>query len=193
MVNHGIATGGLFLLVGMIYDRRHTRAIKDFQGIARKVPIFTLFFMITVLASVGLPGLNGFVGEFMVLMGSFESDLVSNVWAVLAASGVIVAAVYLLWMFRRVMFGQLDKEENKALIDLNGREIAVMIPLVVLMFYMGFNSGPYLKEIDRGSANALKAVHQEALTNPKFGYLLDDMDEKTTVYLEPEVTTEEKE
>lgn len=193
MVAHGIATGALFLLVGMIYDRRHTRAIKDFQGIARKVPIFTLFFMITVLASVGLPGLNGFVGEFMVLMGSFYSDLVSNVWAVIAASGVIVAAVYLLWMFRRVMFGALDKDENKALIDLNGREIAVLVPLVVLMFYMGFNSGPYLREIDRGAANILQPVLEEAARNPEYSYLLDDKDEKTTVSLNHELEGKEVE
>jgi len=186
MVSHGIATGALFLLVGMIYDRRHTRAIKDFQGIARRIPIFTLFFMITVLASVGLPGLNGFVGEFMVLMGSFYSDLVSNTWAILAASGVIVAAVYLLWMFRRVMFGALDKDENKALIDLNGREIAVLIPLVFLMFWMGFNSGPYLREIDQSAANILQPVMREAANNPQYGHLIpkDDRNDVAVLKLE---------
>lgn len=156
MVNHGIATGALFLIVGMIYDRRHTRMIKDFQGIARKVPIFTLFFMITVLASVGLPGLNGFVGEFLVLMGSFDSGVVSNIWPILAATGVIIAAVYLLWMFRRVMFGKLDKEENQKLVDLNGREILVLTPLVILMFWLGFNSGPWLEEIGASSKNILR-------------------------------------
>lgn len=163
MVNHGIATGALFLLVGMIYDRRHTRMIKDFQGIARKVPIFTLFFMITVLASVGLPGLNGFVGEFMVLMGSFYSEVVSNTWAVLAASGVIIAAVYLLWMFRRVMFGELDKEENKNLTDLNRREVVVLMPLVILMFWLGFNAGPFLRQIDSSAKNILAPVKRAAL------------------------------
>jgi len=161
MVNHGIATGGLFLLVGMIYDRRHTRMIADFGGLARQMPIFTLFFIITILASVGLPGLNGFIGEFMVLIGSFGSFVVSSFWAVLATTGVIIAAVYLLWMFRRVMFGPLDKEENKALIDLNGREIAVMIPLVILMFWLGFNSKPILKEIDNGSKIVLEQVRQD--------------------------------
>ena len=162
MVNHGVATGALFLLVGMIYDRRHTRMIKDFQGIAKQAPIFTLFFMITVLASVGLPGLNGFVGEFMVLMGSFYSDIVGNIWAVLAATGVIVAAVYLLWMFRRVMFGALDKEENKALTDLNGLEIGVLMPLVILMFWMGFNAGPFLEEINAGSKVILEPIQKAA-------------------------------
>ncbi|MBK9449114.1 MAG: NADH-quinone oxidoreductase subunit M [Bacteroidetes bacterium] len=158
MVSHGITTGALFLMVGMIYDRRHTRMIADFQGLARQIPIFTLFFMITVLASVGLPGLNGFVGEFMILAGSFASNLVSDWWAVIAASGVIVAAVYLLWMFRRVMFGALDKEENRKVTDLTRNEIWVMIPLVLLMFYMGFNAGPFLKQIDNSSVVILKHI-----------------------------------
>ena len=105
MVSHGIATGGLFLLVGMIYDRRHTRAIADYQGIAKAMPRYTFIFLITVMASVGLPGLNGFVGEFMILIGSFNSEIFSNVFPILAATGVVIAAVYLLWMFRRVMFG----------------------------------------------------------------------------------------
>ena len=167
MVNHGITTGALFLIVGMIYDRRHTRAIADFQGLAKRVPIFTLFFMITVLASVGLPGLNGFVGEFMILMGAFASNIVSGWWAVFAASGVIVAAVYLLWMFRRVMFGALDKEENQKLTDLTRNEIFVMVPLVLLMFYLGFNSGPFLKQINGSSAVILKGIPGVAPTvNP---------------------------
>jgi NADH-quinone oxidoreductase subunit M len=158
MVNHGITTPGLFLLVGMIYDRRHTRMIADFGGLARQLPVFTLFFIITVLASVGLPGLNGFVGEFMVLVGSFDSQVVSGWWAVFAASGVIVAAVYLLWMFRRVMFGALDKEENKKLIDLDRREVLVMVPLVILMFWMGFNSGPFIEKIDKSSKVILRQM-----------------------------------
>lgn len=158
MVNHGITTGALFLIVGMVYDRRHTRAIADFQGLAKRVPIFTLFFMITVLASVGLPGLNGFVGEFMILMGGFASNIVSGWWAVFAASGVIVAAVYLLWMFRRVMFGALDKEENQKLTDLNRNEIFVLVPLVLMMFWLGFNSGPVLKQIDKSAALVLKGI-----------------------------------
>ena len=158
MVNHGITTGALFLIVGMIYARRHTRMIADYQGLAKQIPIFTLFFMITVLASVGLPGLNGFVGEFLVLMGAYSSHVVGGIWAVIAASGVIVAAVYLLWMFRRVMFGALDKEENKKVVDLNRNEILVLIPLVLLMFYLGFNSGPFLKQIDASSVRILENI-----------------------------------
>ncbi|MEM6630527.1 MAG: NADH-quinone oxidoreductase subunit M [Bacteroidota bacterium] len=161
MVNHGIATGALFLVVGMIYDRRHTRMISDFQGLAKRVPIFTLVFMITVMASVGLPGLNGFVGEFLVLMGSFKSTVISQAFAIFAASGVIIAAVYLLWMFRRVMFGELDKEENRNLIDLNGREVAVMLPLIILMFWMGFYATPFLKQISSSSDKVVAFVLEE--------------------------------
>lgn len=157
MINHGIATGGLFLLVGMIYDRRHTREIKDFQGIARQLPTFTFIFMITVMASVGLPGLNGFVGEFLVLMGSFKSGVISQAFPIFAATGVIIAAVYLLWMFRRVMFGALDKEENRQLTDLKPREVLVMMPLVILMFWMGLYAAPFLKQI---SFSADKVVEQ---------------------------------
>jgi NADH-quinone oxidoreductase subunit M len=163
MVNHGITTGALFLMVGMIYDRRHTRMIADFQGLARRVPVFTLFFMITVLASVGLPGLNGFVGELMVLVGAFDSAIIGDVWAVLAASGVIVAAVYLLWMFRRVMFGALDKEENKVLKDLDRREVLVMVPLVLLMFWMGFNAAPFTSKIDVSSKQLLDGMKNPAI------------------------------
>lgn len=169
MVNHGITTGALFFLVGMIYDRRHTRYIADFQGLAKQIPLFTMFFMITVLASVGLPGLNGFVGEFMVLMGSFASNIVSDWWAVFATLGVIVAAVYLLWMFRRVMFGELDKEENKKLIDLDRREVTVLVPLVLLMFWLGFNSTPFLKQIDPSSQAILRSME-----NPKINAYMSD-------------------
>ncbi|MEO1449424.1 MAG: NADH-quinone oxidoreductase subunit M, partial [Bacteroidota bacterium] len=158
MVNHGIATGGLFLLVGMIYDRRHTREIKDFQGIAKQMPRFAFLFLITVMASVGLPGLNGFVGEFMVLIGSYQSEIIAGVFPILAATGVVIAAVYLLWMFRRVMYGQLDKEENRQLVDLNLREIAVMVPLVALMFVMGLYAKPFLKQISPSAKRLVNEV-----------------------------------
>ncbi|XWN35964.1 MAG: NADH-quinone oxidoreductase subunit M [Balneola sp.] len=146
MVNHGLSTGALFLIVGMIYDRRHTRMIKDFGGIAKKMPIFTVMFMIATLASIGLPGLNGFVGEFLILNGSFFSELYDNkVFAILAASGVILAAVYMLWMFQRVMFGPLENEENKKLVDLNAREIGLLVPLVIFMFWIGIHPVNFTK------------------------------------------------
>ncbi len=161
MVSHGIATGGLFLLVGMIYDRRHTRAIKDFQGIAKVMPRFTFLFMITMMASVGLPGLNGFVGEFLILMGSFKSVYIGHVFAIFAATGVVIAAVYLLWMFRRVMFGELDKDENRQLSDLNLREVGVMMPLILLMFWMGLYATPFLKQIGHSSDKIVQVIQQD--------------------------------
>ncbi len=146
MVNHGLSTGALFLIVGMIYDRRHTRMIKDFGGIAKRMPIFTVMFMIATLASIGLPGLNGFVGEFLILNGSFFSELYDNkIFAILAASGVILAAVYMLWMFQRVMFGPLENEENKKLVDLNAREIGLLVPLVIFMFWIGIHPVNFTK------------------------------------------------
>jgi NADH-quinone oxidoreductase subunit M len=146
MINHGLSTGALFLIVGMIYDRRHTRMIKDFGGIAKKLPIFTAMFMIATFASIGLPGLNGFVGEFLILNGSFFSELYNNkIFAILAATGVILAAVYMLWMFQRVMFGPLTNEENEKLIDLNGREIGLLIPLVIFMFWIGVRPVDFTK------------------------------------------------
>ncbi len=161
MIGHGIATGALFLIVGMIYDRRHTREIKDFQGLAKQMPIFTLLFMITIFASVGLPGLNGFVGEFLIIMGAGSSLVISKAYAFFAATGVIIAAVYLLWMFRRMMFGQLDKKENQELKDLNGREVALLLPLIALMFWMGFAPNPFLKEINYSSDKIVEHVLEQ--------------------------------
>jgi len=160
MASHGIATGGLFLLVGMIYDRRHTREIADYQGIAKQMPRYTFIFLITVMASVGLPGLNGFVGEFMILLGSFSSEIISNVFPILAATGVVIAAVYLLWMFRRVMFGVLDKDANRDLKDLTGREVFVMMPLVVLMVSMGLYAKPWLDHIAPSSRIIVEQVRK---------------------------------
>jgi NADH-quinone oxidoreductase subunit M len=138
MINHGLATGALFLIVGMIYDRRHTRMISDYGGIAKKVPVFAVMFMIATLASIGLPGLNGFIGEFLILNGTFASTLLANkTYAILAATGVILAAVYMLWMFQRVMFGPITNEENNKLVDLNAREIGLLVPLVLFMVWIG--------------------------------------------------------
>ena len=138
MVNHGLATGALFLIVGMIYERRKTRMISDFGGVAAVMPVFTVMFMIATLSSIGMPGLNGFVGEFLILLGTFNSEVLGTIWfAVLATTGVILAAAYMLWMFRRVMFGKLDKEENKQLKDINAREIGLLIPLMIFMVWIG--------------------------------------------------------
>ncbi len=159
-INHGISTGALFLIVGMIYDRRHSRAIADFQGIAAIMPTFTLMFMLATLSSIGLPGLNGFVGEFLILLGTFQSAYIPAWMVVIATTGVIIAAVYMLWMFRRVMFGPLDKEENRQLTDLTRAEVAILLPLIALMFLIGFWATPFLQEIGRTSDALVQGVIQ---------------------------------
>lgn len=138
MINHGLSTGALFLIVGMIYDRRHTRMIKDFGGIAKIIPVFAVMFMISTLASIGLPGLNGFIGEFLILNGSFQSEVLgTSAFTIFGATGVILAAVYMLWMYQRVMFGPVKNEENEDLVDLNAREVGLLIPLVVFIIWIG--------------------------------------------------------
>ncbi|HEV8471327.1 MAG TPA: NADH-quinone oxidoreductase subunit M [Methylomirabilota bacterium] len=134
MVNHGLSTGALFLMVGMIYERRHTRLIADFGGLWAVIPAFSALFMIVCLSSVGLPGLNGFVGEFLILVGAFQV----NAWLAAAAmTGIIFAAVYLLWMYQRVVFGELRHEENRRLRDLTPREWALLAPILVLIVWIG--------------------------------------------------------
>ncbi len=133
MVNHGVSSGALFLAVGMIYERRHTREISEFGGVTRVMPVFSAFFLIICLSSLGLPGTNGFVGEFLILVGSYGNY---PVFTIVATVGIIFAAAYLLWMFRRVMFGPLT-EKNKSLTDLNAREIAIMVPVILMIFWIG--------------------------------------------------------
>lgn len=135
MVNHGISTGALFLIVGFIYERRHTRAINEFGGLAKQMPVFATIFMIITLSSIGLPGTNGFVGEFLILMGAYESEL--RWFGVFATTGVILSAVYMLWMFQRVMFGELNNPANQKLKDLSVREVALMLPILLFVFWIG--------------------------------------------------------
>lgn len=146
MLNHGISTGALFLLVGMIYEQRHTRMISEFGGLASSMPWFSAFFVIASLSSIGLPLLNGFVGEFLILVGTWTSPFVNRPWiaTMLAATGVIWAAVYMLWMLQRVVFGPVTKQENARLLDLNAREAGLLIPLLVLMLVMGVYPRPFL-------------------------------------------------
>ncbi|MFZ5475555.1 MAG: NADH-quinone oxidoreductase subunit M [Myxococcota bacterium] len=145
MLNHGVSTGALFLLVGVIYERRHTRMIADFGGLTKVVPLFAVVFMVVTLSSIGLPATNGFVGEFLILLGAFQFAPVPTA---VAATGVILGAAYMLWMFQRVMFGPLTNHANKALTDLNGREIAYLAPLLVLIFWMGVYPQPFLDRIN---------------------------------------------
>jgi len=144
MLSHGLSTGALFLLVGMIYDRRHTRMIADFGGLWRQLPLFSAFFLVVALSSIALPGLNGFVGEFLILLGAFKA---APLWAVWAATGVILGAIYMLWMVRRVIFGPLDRPENQQLEDMSAREIALLTPILALILFMGIYPQPILSRM----------------------------------------------
>src|SRR5262252_8791679 len=154
MLNHGVSTGALFLLVGVIYDRRHTRLIEEFGGLANSMPLYAAFFLIVTLSSIGLPGLNGFVGEFLVLLGTFG---VNHIRAAVAALGVILSAVYMLWMYQRVIWGEIRDPRNGSLSDLAGRERVMLIPLLILMLWMGVYSNHFLRPMD---ASVAKLVNQ---------------------------------
>ena len=145
MLNHGISTGALFMLAGMIYERKHTYELSEYGGLASPMPIYATFFLISVLSSVGLPLLNGFVGEFLVLSGAFQAKII---YGVLASSGVIWSAAYLLWMYQRVFYGPIRHEENRSLPDLDGREQISLWPLVVMALVMGVVSPFWMKSID---------------------------------------------
>ncbi len=159
MLNHGVSTGALFLLVGVIYERRHTRRIADFGGLWKVMPVYASIFMVVTLSSIGLPGLNGFVGEFLVLLGAFKHSVW---WAVFAASGVILSACYMLWMYQRVFFGPVTHDENRALADLSLRERLVFAPLLVLVFWMGVMPQPFLDRMQPALDRTIQAVHERA-------------------------------
>ena len=159
MVNHGLSTGALFLMVGMIYERRHTRLIADFGGLWAVIPAFSALFLVVVLSSLALPGLNGFVGEFLVLLGAFQ---VSRPLAVLATSGIIFAAVYLLWMYQRVIFGPLRHEANRRLADLTPREWAVLVPVLVFIVWIGVSPSTFTRRTEASIAALLAQVESKA-------------------------------
>ncbi|MDH3198419.1 MAG: NADH-quinone oxidoreductase subunit M, partial [Candidatus Krumholzibacteria bacterium] len=145
MLNHGISTGGLFLLVGVIYERRHTRLISEYGGLARVMPWFATIFMIITLSSIGLPPLNGFIGELLILIGVFQF----NVWyGVLAATGVVLGAIYMLWMYQRVFFGEVTNPKNEGLKDISIREYIVFAPLIALIILMGVWSKPFISRME---------------------------------------------
>jgi NADH-quinone oxidoreductase subunit M len=145
MVNHGLSTGALFMLVGVIYERRHTRLLADYGGLGRTMPVYAIFFVLAVLSSVGLPGLNGFIGEFLILAGTFRAAPTA---AVLAASGVILAAIYLLWLVQKVFFGPITNEENRNVPDIAWNEVAALVPLVVFMVWIGVHPNTFLKKME---------------------------------------------
>ncbi len=161
MISHGISTGALFLLIGMIYERRHTRLIEAYGGIARVVPLFSALLVIVSLSSIGLPSTNGFVGEFLVLIGSFRTH---PFFAFFATTGVIVAAAYLLWAIQRILFNALDKPENEHITDLNARELTMMGVLVAAIFWIGIYPQPILRRMEPSAALFVRSVTQGQLS-----------------------------
>ncbi len=159
MINHGLSTGALFLLVGMLYERRHTRLVTAFGGVAKPMPVYAFFFGLVTMSSIGLPMLNGFVGEFLILLGIF---LVHPWYGVIATSGVVLAAAYMLWMFRRVMFGPVDNPENRKLIDLDWREKAVLIAISIPIVWIGVHPDPLLRRVEPSVSTLLQDVHARA-------------------------------
>ncbi|MFO7625117.1 MAG: NADH-quinone oxidoreductase subunit M [Anaerolineales bacterium] len=164
MVNHGLSTGALFLLVGMIYDRRHTREMDAYGGLWKVMPVYAVFTLIVTLSSMGLPGLNGFVGEFTILLGAFGSEAIGSPWfAGLATLGIILAAVYLLFMFQKLFLGPVDKEENRVLLDLNLREIVTIVPLLVFIFWIGLYPRPFFALISPAVEQVVAALQIAAV------------------------------
>jgi len=159
MINHGLSTGALFLLVGMIYERTHSREISFYGGIAKLVPVYSTFLMIASLSSIGLPGMNGFIGEFLILLGSFKSQVLDNWWfTIFAASGVIFAAVYLLWMYQRVVFGKVTNPKLENLTDMSGKEWLVLVPIILFIFWIGIYPSTFLDVTETSTINILEQV-----------------------------------
>jgi NADH-quinone oxidoreductase subunit M len=156
-LNHGISTGGLFLLVGVVYERRHTREISEYGGLSKVMPVYAAVFLIMTMSSIGLPTLNGFIGEFLILAGSYQT---TPRWTIVAATGVILAAIYLLWLIQRVFFGPITKEENKNVREIAWNEIAALVPLVVLMVWIGVRPNMFLRKMTPSVQQLLQIVHK---------------------------------
>jgi NADH-quinone oxidoreductase subunit M len=176
MLNHGVSTGALFLLVGFIYERRHTRQISEFGGLANVMPLYATIFVITTMSSIGLPFLNGFVGEFLIMLGMWNSHAVeySRIVTMFAGTGVIFAAVYLLWMVQRVFFGKVTNAKNRSLKDLSAREIGLIAPLVLLMVFMGVYPAPFLNR----SKESVAAIQQRVSGQEKGGTITEVTEHK---------------
>jgi NADH-quinone oxidoreductase subunit M len=157
-VSHGISTGALFFLVGVIYEQRHTRLMSEFGGLWKAVPVFSVLSLIVVLSSMGLPGLNGFVGEFTILMGALGSSVLGFAFALFATFGVIMAAIYLLYMFQKVYMGPIDKEENRNLPDLHWQELAVLIPILIMIVWIGLQPGIFFDMMNVSTNQVVQLV-----------------------------------
>jgi NADH-quinone oxidoreductase subunit M len=167
-VNHGISTGALFLIVGLIYERRHTREIKELGGLSNVMPIYATLFMIVMLSSIGLPLLNGFIGEFTILQGAFEANWH---WAAWAVTGIVLGAAYMLWLYQRTMFGVCDNPKNQVLKDLNFREIMTLVPLVLWAFWIGLYPKPFFKVLERPVAAIVARVNPDFHNAPAMSKL----------------------
>jgi len=174
MINHGLSTGALFLCVGVIYDRRHTRLIAEFGGLSKVMPKFAVIFMIVTLSSIGLPGLNGFIGEFMTMLGAFR---VHWIYGAIATIGVILAAVYMLWMFQRIMYGEITNKENEKLTDLSGREMLSLLPILVFIVWIGVYPATFLEKMEPSIEHLLERIEPavlEARPEHEFGFVLPE-------------------
>jgi NADH-quinone oxidoreductase subunit M len=143
-INHGISTGALFLIVGIVYERRHTRQISEYGGLSKVMPVYAAIFCVMMLSSIGLPALNGFIGEFLILQGIFT---VSKLWAAVAATGIVLGAAYMLWLYQRTMFGKIENPKNEGLRDLNLREVMTFVPLIILAVWIGIYPTPFLNRL----------------------------------------------
>jgi NADH-quinone oxidoreductase subunit M len=161
MINHGLSTGALFLCVGMVYERRHTRMIADYGGLATSMPIYATIFMIVTLSSIAVPGTNGFIGEFLILLGAFKTNAV---YATIAATGVIFSACYMLWMFQRVVWGEITNEKNRELKDLSCREIAIFAPLILFIFWIGVYPSTFLNKTKATTDNFIAMMEKAKAT-----------------------------
>ena len=162
MVNHGLSTGALFLIVGIIYERRHTRLLADYGGLSKVMPVFAVMFMIFTLSSIGMPALNGFIGEFTILAGAFQiaPALGGKIFAILGATGIVLGAAYMLWLYQRTMFGKLDNPDNENLKDLNLREWVYLTPLVILCFWIGLYPKPFFAMLEPATARLTMVLEQ---------------------------------
>src|SRR6185436_5148378 len=157
-LNHGISTGALFLLVGNVYERRHTRAISEYGGLSKVMPAYATIFLIMTMSSIGLPALNGFIGELLILQGVFVAN---KIWAAFAASGVVLGAAYMLWLYQRTMFGKIENPKNEHLKDLNLREFATFTPLLILAVWIGLYPAPFLRRLGPSVNRVVARVNPE--------------------------------
>jgi NADH-quinone oxidoreductase subunit M len=157
-LNHGISTGALFLIVGIVYERRHTRAISEYGGLSKVMPAYAAVFLVMTMSSIGLPALNGFIGELLILQGVFVAN---KIWAAFAASGVVLGAAYMLWLYQRTMFGKVENPKNEGLPDLSLRELATFAPLLVLAVWIGIYPKPFLDRLETSVNRVVARVNPE--------------------------------